>query len=225
MTTEKIIRNLDLCYSVFQKIIIEKRYSLTEPTLISWPKYIAGIDKSMYYKHFENLLNTKQYSFLLHDHSLLQFYYFFDDIGLKKMKLAYYPYPKKIRESSEEICQYFDESDCESMLEVYHDMHELMESEEKISSSTFIRIDYDRIVQSHTTCHMQIGAINDLRIPVEKISLPFLFFDFILKNNSSFHDYWQEISTSMRYKIVIKSCSSSAVHSGLVEPNMYLKID
>jgi hypothetical protein len=52
----------------------------------------------------------------------------------------------------------------------------------EITNSSHIRIDYSREVTSHHVCEIQIGAINNIRFPLDKIVSPFFFFDFIIKN-------------------------------------------
>jgi hypothetical protein len=56
------------------------------------------------------------------------------------------------------------------------------EDKYKFTNSSHLRIDYDPNVQSHHKCEIQIGAINNIRLPVNKIMMPFTFCDFIFKN-------------------------------------------
>ncbi|HEY4194071.1 MAG TPA: DUF2290 domain-containing protein, partial [Mucilaginibacter sp.] len=56
------------------------------------------------------------------------------------------------------------------------------EDKYKITNSSHLRIDYDPNVESHHKCEIQIGAINDIRLPINKILMPFTFCDFIFKN-------------------------------------------
>lgn len=56
------------------------------------------------------------------------------------------------------------------------------ESKYEYTNSSHFRVDYDSKVTTHNKCEIQIGAINNIRIPMNKLITPFLFFDFIAKN-------------------------------------------
>jgi len=56
------------------------------------------------------------------------------------------------------------------------------EDKYKFTNSSHLRIDYDDNVVSHHKCEIQIGAINNIRLPMNKIILPLTFCDFIFKN-------------------------------------------
>ena len=56
------------------------------------------------------------------------------------------------------------------------------EDKYKLTNSSHLRIDYDPDVTSHHKCEIQVGAVNNIRMPVNKIIMPFTFCDFIFKN-------------------------------------------
>jgi len=56
------------------------------------------------------------------------------------------------------------------------------ENKYSFTNSSHFRIDYDPNVESHHKCEIQVGAINNLRMPINKILMPFTFCDFIFKN-------------------------------------------
>jgi hypothetical protein len=57
-----------------------------------------------------------------------------------------------------------------------------LEYKYKVTNTSHLRIDYDLKVKSHHKCEIQIGAINNIRLPMSKLISPFLFFEFIFKN-------------------------------------------
>lgn len=56
------------------------------------------------------------------------------------------------------------------------------EDKYKFTNSSHLRIDYDSQVASHHKCEIQVGAINNIRLPMNKIIMPLTFCDFIFKN-------------------------------------------
>jgi hypothetical protein len=56
------------------------------------------------------------------------------------------------------------------------------EDKYKFTNSSHLRIDYDPLVESHHKCEIQIGSINNIRLPMNKVIMPLTFCDFIFKN-------------------------------------------
>lgn len=56
------------------------------------------------------------------------------------------------------------------------------EDKYKFTNSSHFRIDFDPDTPSHHKCEIQVGAINNIRMPVDRILMPFTFCDFIFKN-------------------------------------------
>ncbi|WP_312556500.1 DUF2290 domain-containing protein [Empedobacter brevis] len=69
----------------------------------------------------------------------------------------------------------------------------------KHTNSSHIRIDYDSNVQTHNKCEIQIGAINEIRIPINKILSPIVFFDFIIKNILRNGSYYNNLKNNSLY--------------------------
>lgn len=68
----------------------------------------------------------------------------------------------------------------------------------KVTNSSHIRVDYDAQVESHHKCEIQIGAVNYIRFPLQRLISPFLFFEFIFKN--IYRDEFIEIAKKKEYK-------------------------
>lgn len=56
------------------------------------------------------------------------------------------------------------------------------DSKYQFTNSSHLRVDFDANVNTHHKCEIQVGAINYIRLPLNKIITPFTFFDFIAKN-------------------------------------------
>jgi len=83
----------------------------------------------------------------------------------------------------------------------------------KITNSSHIRIDFNHQVESHHKCEIQIGAINDIRFPIDRIISPFVFFDFIMRNidRKSYrqkfndNDFLQKLQFSKKRQVKIQN--------------------
>lgn len=213
--------------AVFSDIILTSNYCRNN-NLATWSDYSPGIfNQILYVKEYEDLINNRQYSFLLKDKSFLQFYYQFDSSGeLIKAKLCYYPYPVGSKENSQEIEEYFQESDTSILESYYLGIHALQEVGIVTSNNSHFRFDFDSNVTSHSTSHAQFGGLNNLRIPFKKIINPFLFFDFILKGAYGDYDKIKDkIESSSLYKqsskraklLVIDSDVDEDIHLNFVQ--------
>ena len=70
----------------------------------------------------------------------------------------------------------------------------------KHTNTSHLRIDYDEKVESHNKCEIQVGAINQIRLPINKIISPFVFFDFIVKNILRNKNYYKELRGKNAYQ-------------------------
>jgi len=100
------------------------------------------------------------------------------------------------------------------------------ESKYKITNSSHIRIDYDCNVDSHHKCEMQIGAVNYIRFPLNRLISPFLFFDFILKNLSKEFEHfsiYSEIKDKSYFDTNFNiSKNNELIIENFIEDNIYL---
>lgn len=219
MGIDDVIDNIKLAEKVFRSSILSTNY-LKEVNVISWPNYTPGIFKSLYAKEYERIIQNRQYSFLLKENlGCIQFYFYFENQMLRKMRLCYYPYPVGINITSEDVENHLADYNDEIIGEYYYDLYNLFshqfelkitdnalrdlvdkarqvgnfegdenlilgrfEDKYKFTNSSHIRIDYDDKVQSHHKCEIQMGGINNIRLPMEQIISPFTFCDFIIKN-------------------------------------------
>ncbi len=93
----------------------------------------------------------------------------------------------------------------------------------KHTNSSHIRIDYDSKVESHNKCEIQIGAINEVRIPINKILSPVIFFDFIIKNILRNKPYYTELQKNQQYKGLFSyHRSQKSDVNGFSEDNIYV---
>lgn len=182
MTLDFIENNIKLCHTVFKALIIDNNVKRTSDNTISWDKYISGISNDLYVKEFEKMIDERQFSFLLKDSSIIQIYYETENQDLIKYKLAYYPTPLVKKLTIEEVEDYFDEATNDLYLGYYSQLVDTFGEEILYTNSNHIRFDFDSKVTSHFKNHIQFGGINELRIPLKFIVLPFTFIDFIVRN-------------------------------------------
>ena len=66
-----------------------------------------------------------------------------------------------------------------------------------LSNYSHFRMDYDANVMTHNKCEFQFGAIKSIRLPIDRILEPLIFFDFIVRY--FFKDYYAQLTT-FKYK-------------------------
>ena len=94
------------------------------------------------------------------------------------------------------------------------------ENKYKFTNSSHLRIDYDSKVTSHHKCEIQIGAINNIRLPMDKIIMPFTFCDFIFKG--VYLNEYKTIKAKSQYNnTFINSKSSSVNIKPFIEANIF----
>ncbi|MDR4953969.1 DUF2290 domain-containing protein [Chryseobacterium sp. ES2] len=242
MKIDEILKLLDVIKDLHKDIIITNNFERISEDIISWKNYKSGIYKNLYSKEYENIIKNRQYSYLLKDNlGCIQFYYEFKDQEISKIKMAYYPYPIKLKETGDDIESYLDEVYDETLLDYYYDIWEIFNHEFELNindtelrkifeksqslgnnesienlllakfdhkyehtNTSHLRIDYDSKVDTHNKCEIQIGAINDIRIPIDKIISPIIFFDFIIKNILRKNNYYTEIKEKGSYKKLLE---------------------
>jgi len=208
MKLETVKENLANTYLLFKDFILDKNYEEIN-NCISWRNYITGIPKIIYSKEYENLIEFRQFSLMLIDRSIIQIFYYFDNKGLNKVKLAYYPVPKVIQIEKEEVDNYFQEAVDDALLAHYNIIYDLVKGDFELTNSTHIRLDFDREVKTHEKNHMQIGGINDVRFPFYSLILPFSFVDFIIK--SVFPKEHSVLKLSPEYKYIYADCRKKTI--------------
>ena len=234
---DSVFSNIELTKKVFRKLIVTSNYKKISETSIGWDNYTPGIFKNLYAKEYESLIRNRQYSFLLKDDlGFVQFFYEWHNNSIEKIKMAYYPYPLKVRDDVGDIETYIDDSDDIVLEEYYYDLWNILnhnfelnvddenlekalkqaikvgntesreqlilgkfESKYEFTNSSHFRIDYDSKVESHHKTEIQVGAINDLRLPLNKIISPFMFFDFLSKNIFRKDKDFKDIIASQNY--------------------------
>lgn len=202
MNLSCIKNSLDSINRLYRKLILTSNY-VVEPGRTSWAGYKPGIyNKILYAREYELLLDSRQYSFLLVDKSFFQFFYEFDvDKKLTKAKLCYYPFPVECKDVDRELEEYFDDSGTTILEAYYLGMSGLRELGIIASNSSHIRLDYDNEVTSHCKGHLQYSAINELRIPLNHMFDPLIFFDFIIAQSKlKFEGCYPAIVNSQEHK-------------------------
>ncbi|MBU3105758.1 DUF2290 domain-containing protein [Clostridium gasigenes] len=139
-------------------------------------KGCSGISISMknipYSDIYHKIIENKNFNFKLPDGGVLQLLYEFDNKGLLKHRLAYFPSPDFEEFQNNPDIYYNDE--------IYGDIvnRQVM--------PVIVRIDYNRkAIESnthHPYCHLTLGQYKNCRIPVEKPISPNQFVKFILDN-------------------------------------------
>ncbi|ENJ7944616.1 DUF2290 domain-containing protein [Yersinia enterocolitica] len=211
MTKEDIIRFLDYIGSEYSKVILSSNYCQFGED-ISWGHYNKGIyNRILYSKEYETLLNERQYSFLLKDKSFIQFYYKFDDKELIKARLCYYPYPLNNKEDDVDLSEYLEESGSEALDVYYYGFIELIEHGIISTNSSHIRFDYDSGVKTHCKSHIQYSGLNTVRIPMNHVINPLIFFDFII-TNTSLNAEVQQVRDKRSYSTNLRQAEKNILH-------------
>ncbi|MBS3799087.1 DUF2290 domain-containing protein [Pseudoalteromonas sp. BDTF-M6] len=192
---ERALRDINSHYS---SILLESNH-IKENSQITWPNYRAGIfSKTVYGSEYQKLIDSKQYSFLLFDKSFIQMFYEISGQEITKAKLAYYPVPLKISNAYNDILESAEESGLDIMEDLFFGVESWVDKGIDVVNTSHIRLDYDSKVDSHSKCHLQVGAINDIRIDSEKLLNPFIFFDWIV-SKLNFKEY-SDLTAKAQYK-------------------------
>ena len=117
--------------NAYRELIVTSNYKQINDLEISWDKYTSGIQKNLYAREYEILLQNRQYSFLLSDNmGFIQFYFKYkDETTFDKIKMAYYPYPIKLREEDDDIDAYLYDSEDLILQEYYFDLWNILNRE------------------------------------------------------------------------------------------------
>lgn len=190
MNKASVEQSLNNIQKIYNAKILTTNYQVSDEE-ISWFGYKSGVIKGVSYpREYQLLLDNGQYCFLLEDNSFFQFYFKFGKEKLISCRMAYYPTPKIISESIDDLYD-FEVGANPWLRDVYSEMALEMEYNSGVlSSNSHIRFDYDSNVKSHAKSHLQFGGINDFRITSKSLVLPFAFFEKILLD---FHSNWYEI--------------------------------
>lgn len=123
MTISNIEDDLKRIETIFRDLIVTTNFKRISTDEISWDNYKSGIFKNIYAKEYEFIVKNRQYSFLLsNDKGCVQFYFFFKNEIIEKVKMAYYPYPVELKEKQEEFENMLLDSDDEKLTEYYYDL-------------------------------------------------------------------------------------------------------
>lgn len=235
MRIEDVFSELNKIEKLYRDLILTTNY-LKKGSEISWTSYKPGIEKRLYAREYEMLVQNRQYSFLLSDDmGFVQFYFKFDSDEITKAKMAYYPYPVKLQEDIDDVEDYHDSTGDLILEEYYFDIWNLISSElaiplkdrdiseefsrfmqevglpidesqivsynferkYEITNTSHLRVDFDCSVTSHHQCEIQVGALNQIRLPIQKLISPLLFFDFVVRN--IYRENHQEISSKSHF--------------------------
>jgi len=220
---DDLYKNLEETFKVFGRLILDCNYQKNNLT-ISWHNYQSGITKSLYYaREYEELIKNRQFSFLLMDRSVIQIYYEFENEALTKYKLACYPYPVLTSENSSQLEDYYYDSYDETLCELYQNF--LEEESLKLSNTSHLRFDYDCNVKTHAKSELQVGAINDIRVPFDVLIYPFVFIDFVVRNLFRKDQKYQEIAETKKYKDIFNFSKSRSVKiEEFQESNIHLTL-
>jgi hypothetical protein len=127
MSIEDIKTDIEHIQSSFKDLILDNLIKIDNST-ISWNNYITGISKNMYAEEFEELVNNRQYSYLLKNKGFIQIYFNFKNNRLLKAKLAYYPYPVFLHEDIDDMEGYYCSAKDEIIQGYYYDIYNIMKA-------------------------------------------------------------------------------------------------
>lgn len=148
--------------------------------LISWYGYQPGMSRNAYYPmEYQRLLDNQQYSLLLSDGSFFQFYFLFVKQDLAAARLAYYPRPLSTDETQEDMFSSAEEALDREDVTLYEHLYNWVELMDvgitSPANTSHIRFDYDPTAGSHSSSHLQFGAIQKFRIPADFVPQPLAF--------------------------------------------------
>ncbi|MEM7421086.1 MAG: DUF2290 domain-containing protein [Pseudomonadota bacterium] len=179
---------------LFAGFILETNVAETA-SAISWNGYRSGFfSNRVYGSEYQNLIDSRQFSFLLFDKSFIQLFFEWNGNELKKAKLAYFPVPVKISNAYDDILESAEESGIDILEDLFFGVESWVDKGINVVNTSHIRLDFDSAVTTHSKCHLQVGAINELRIDSDRLLNPFIFFDWILKklNLAGYNDVTQK---------------------------------
>lgn len=138
----------------------------------SYEKINIAMKNIEYHKIYEEISKKKNYNFKMPDGGIIQMMYEFDQNGLLKHRLAFFPSPNF--EEYQNAEDYYEEDS------IYGDIID------KKVLPVIIRFDYCReLVESdihHPYSHLTLGQYKNCRIPLTGPMSPTKFMDFILEN-------------------------------------------
>lgn len=163
----------------------------------------------------ENVNDMESYLNEVYDETLLEYYYDIWEIFNHEFELNINDTElKAIFEKSKKLG---NNESMENLLLARFD------SKYKHTNSSHIRIDYDSKVESHNKCEIQVGAINEIRVPVDKVISPIVFFDFIIKNILRSTPYYERLKKNSEYIQMFKYHRSYRFPiQGFNEDNIYI---
>ena len=174
---------------------------------ISWKNYSPGNTQTVYKLAYTALKDSRQFSLLLTNDAIIQFYYQFNANNvLEKAKLHYYPSPVIADEKQAGRCIIHEEqmpgagqpfagtaaayepaaaSEAKSLLgklcqQELGVLQERFGRRFSVDSALHIRLEYDHFVAGNNQFELQFSNLHTIRIPLQKVISPFLFMDFIV---------------------------------------------
>lgn len=182
MNEQVVSRSLTDINNCFSKVLLDSNIEIVN-NVASWKDYKPGIDKGFAYAAvYQRLIDNRQYSFLLNDNSFFQFFFEWEYHQLKKAKLAFYPTPVKISGALSSLLESAELSGVDLLEELYFGAEAWVTRGIDIVNTSYLRLDYDSDVTSHSKCHIQIASINELRITSQYLINPFNFFSWITEH-------------------------------------------
>lgn len=128
----------------------------------------------------------------VYDETLIEYYYDVWEVFNHQFELNINN--KELKDIFEKSGQFGNNESIENLLLAKFDL------KYEHTNSSHLRIDYDASVNSHNKCELQIGSVNELRLPLKQMISPFIFFDFILKNIYRKAEYLTEIKSKDSYQ-------------------------
>ncbi len=178
----------------FPRLILDRNFVL-DGSCVSWPAYRPGIFSGVnYLEEYRNVVDRRQYSFLLDGGNAIQLYYFWEGSKLRRARLAFYQSPTDFADWG---TQWYESEIAASDLMYFQSGEEDHDTaEDAVTYGTcwsHFRFDYDSNVETHDKSHLQHSATNNFRVPSARIFAPYYFFCSIA---SSFYPAVKEVVAS-----------------------------
>lgn len=165
---------------------------------LTWPNYVSGIDRfDSYVAYFDRLVKARQYSMRLTDGTILQLYYKTQGSKITKARCAIAP---QYRTRSNN-----DDSEAEDLAPL---------DETRLSH---LRFDFDSGTTAHASAHIQIGALNQVRIPMDFVLRPYAFVDLSIRHFRP--DEYQQISQKRHHGVAMNNSARLQPASAIPDTN------
>lgn len=213
MNVNIVRQELEAIARDFSTVILGRQF-ICDASTVTWPGYKTGIFLGVnYLEEYRNIIDNRQYTFLLDGGNAVQMYYYWKDGVLTRARLAFYQSPMNFEDWGTE---WYDKDLVASDL-MRFTLPELEQGDDDIPGIygccwSHFRFDYDINAASHDKSHLQHSATNDFRVSSSKIFAPYYFFCYIISS------FYPDLKGLIRSKRVITEAYVASKRRSLNSP-------